>query len=107
MDKLYIGKKIKSFRKQRGITQCELAELVGIHEKQMSRIENGVNFPTFDNFIKIISILKMSFSDFDNINSIEDNSLKAKAHKIINRANDKEIKCYVSILDELQKAFNS
>ena len=38
MDKKDIGRKIKEFRKRKGLTQEELAEAVRMHEKQISRI---------------------------------------------------------------------
>ena len=47
-----IGEKIKKVRMLRGITQHDLAEKVGLTEKQISKIETGVHYPKFQNFIK-------------------------------------------------------
>lgn len=103
MNKKDVGRKIKEFRNQKGITQAELAESVNMHEKQISRIEAGVHFPTFDNFVKILECLDVGMKDFDIDIKKEKNSLKDKVQKIINRANDKELKCYIAILEPLQK----
>ena len=48
MDNLavFIGKKIKEQRKRLGLSQFELAELVDVHEKQIYRIETGLNTPS-------------------------------------------------------------
>ena len=42
---LYIGSKIKSLRKQRGLTQEQLAEAVGISFQSISKWENGIALP--------------------------------------------------------------
>ena len=65
MNKKIIGEKIKNRRKQIKLTQFELAEKIGLHEKHISRIESGQNFPNLDSFFKIIEILDLKMSDFD------------------------------------------
>ena len=45
-DKYFIGRKIKSFRKKRGLTQAELAEKIDLSEKHISKIEAGVHLPS-------------------------------------------------------------
>lgn len=45
-DKKIIGNKFKEYRKSKQLTQFELAEKVGLNEKQISRIEAGLNYPT-------------------------------------------------------------
>jgi len=103
MNKKDVGKKIKEFRTLRGITQAEIAEAVDMHEKQISRIEAGVHFPTFDNFVKILEILEVEMKDFDLDMPVKKNSLRNKAQKIINRATDSELKYYIGVLEQLQK----
>jgi len=103
MNKKDVGNKIKEFRTLKGMTQAELAEAVDMHEKQISRIEAGVHFPTFDNFVKILEILEVEMKDFDLEIKVKKNSLRNKAQKIINRATDSELKYYIAILEQLQK----
>lgn len=105
MNKKDIGKKIQEFRNLSGITQAELAEAIDMHEKQISRIESGVHFPTFDNFVKILEVLNVSLKDFDMEMPSKCTPLKKKAIKIIQHANEKELKTYTKILETLQKAF--
>lgn len=42
------GKRIKELRCKKGITQYQLAELVGIDPKHISHIETGRSFPKAD-----------------------------------------------------------
>ena len=55
-----IGEKIKFFRKKKGYSQDELAELVNIEMKSLSRIESGHNYPQCENLIAICSALEIS-----------------------------------------------
>ena len=45
MDKKWIGQKISSTRKEKGLTQKELAEKICVSDKTVSKWETGVNFP--------------------------------------------------------------
>lgn len=45
MDKKLIGQKISTLRKQKGLTQKELAEKLCVTDKSVSKWETGVHFP--------------------------------------------------------------
>lgn len=49
-DKYFIGRKIKSFRKKRGLTQAELAEKIDLSEKHISKIEASIHVPSLSAF---------------------------------------------------------
>lgn len=102
-NKIKIGEIIKAQRKRLGLTQFELAEKADMHEKQISRIEAGLNHPTFDNFIKIIDILELKLGDFDTKMSEKPNKLKDDLIFIINSSTDKELKTYFDVINSLKK----
>ena len=52
-----LGENIQRVRKFRGMNQQELADVIGINMQSLSKIERGVNFPTFDTLEKITSSL--------------------------------------------------
>jgi len=58
--KKLLGKRIQELRKEKNISQEKLAERVGIEPNNLSRIENGRNYPTPENLAKIASALKVS-----------------------------------------------
>ena len=91
-DKKFIGQKIRQQRKRLKLTQFELAEKIGIHEKQLSRIEAGLHYPTLENFIKIIKTLNISLREFEENKEI--NPLKDDINQILNDSNNKELKIY-------------
>ena len=57
-----IGEKIKYFRKQRGITQGELAELTGIHPVSIRKYETNKMQPLPPQVEKIAAALNVNFS---------------------------------------------
>ena len=102
MDKKAFGKRLKELRNSKCMTQAKLAEIVGVHEKQISKIESGAHYPTFENFIKILDALDTSISSFDD----EDKSLtplKIKAFDIIKNSSEDEMIYYTPVLEHLQK----
>lgn len=52
-----LGTKIKELRKYRGMTQEQLAEIIGIEPNNVSMIEIGKNYPAPDNLAKIAKAL--------------------------------------------------
>lgn len=51
------GNRVMMRRKQLGIKQSELAEILGISDNQVSNIENGRSFPKMNNFIRLCEVL--------------------------------------------------
>ncbi len=58
--KKFIGEKIKFYRKKKGLSQAQLAELVNIEVKSLSRIESGHNYPQCENLVAISKKLDIS-----------------------------------------------
>ena len=54
-----LGARIREQRKRKKITQDQLAELLGIDQKHMSRIELGKSYPALDRLIKIAEALEV------------------------------------------------
>ena len=50
------GTRIKRLRQEKDWTQVELAQKVGVHQKQISAYERGVNVPSTDALIKLAEV---------------------------------------------------
>ena len=57
--KKLLGQRIRQLRKARGITQEELAEMLGIGTPNISYIENGKFAPSMENFEKLVNIFNI------------------------------------------------
>lgn len=55
-----LGQRIQYLRKQQKLTQEALAELVGIDPKNISKIENGNNYPSAETITAIASALNVN-----------------------------------------------
>lgn len=54
---------IKDARKQRGLTQTELAQLINVTQGAISQWENGNSRPTLDNLVAIARALGCKVDD--------------------------------------------
>ena len=52
----FLGNNIQTIRKFKGMKQQELADKIGINMQSLSKIERGVNYPTFDTLEKIMDV---------------------------------------------------
>jgi transcriptional regulator with XRE-family HTH domain len=68
---MILHNKIKKLRKEKGLTQQELADEIGLHITHLSRIENGHLTPSLDVFKKLAAIYDVS-TDFL-LNEAEEN----------------------------------
>ncbi len=107
MELIQLGQKIKQARKNKGLSQEKFAELVGIHEKQISKIETGKSFPTRKNLEKILNVLEVHNEFEFNLDEKTTIPEKIQLLKIINSANDEEIKLYAAILKKISKFINN
>jgi transcriptional regulator with XRE-family HTH domain len=58
------GRKIKSIRKSKGLTQLDIALEMGIERSEISKIENGKLNIGFRTMVKLAVALKSEFSEF-------------------------------------------
>ena len=82
-----LGQRIQKLRKDKKITQEQLAEMVGIDPKNISRIEKGNNYPTAENLTSIAKALHVDIYELFVFNSI---SLEQMKEEIINSLNSEK-----------------
>lgn len=63
MDQKKIGIFLKELRKEKQMTQEQLAEVFGVSNRSISRWENGVNMPDFDLVIEIANYYDVSIEE--------------------------------------------
>ena len=63
MDQIKIGKFISEKRKEKGITQIELAEKLNITDRAISKWENGVCMPDVGTIPELCKILNITIND--------------------------------------------
>ena len=101
-DRKYIGEEIKKARKNKKLSQFELAELTGLDEKQIYRIESGITSPKLENFIKIADMLEITIKHFSNPN-ITQKPYGNEILEILNLSSEDKMKIYYNVLKSLQE----
>jgi Leucine-rich repeat (LRR) protein len=66
VDKQKIGAFIASLRKEKNLTQAELAERLNVSDKSISRWENGQTLPDYDQVLDLCVIFGIGAADFLN-----------------------------------------
>ena len=93
MDSKKIGKVIAKRRKEKGMTQGELAERLSVSNKTISKWETGAGLPDISILVDLASVLDISVDDL----------LKGKENKVQNTLYEKNFlikkKYYKKYLD--------
>lgn len=79
-----LGQRIQCLRKDRKLTQEALAELVGIDQKNISKIENGNNYPSPETITAIAGALDVDIYELFVFNKIPYEQMK---EEILNSLN--------------------
>lgn len=58
-----VGARLRSLRKERHLTQTQLARQIGIQQSDLSRMEKGEYRVSLDNLFKILSVFDLSLND--------------------------------------------
>ena len=70
-NKKLLGRRIKEIRKNKGYTQEQLSELVGIETSSLSGIESGRFCPSLHVLEKMANVLHIQLADFFNFFTVD------------------------------------
>jgi len=74
--KKLLGKRIKELRLRKNYTQEQLAEILGIGERNLSKIECGVNFVSSETLEKLSDALGVSYKELFDFEHLKDEEMK-------------------------------
>ncbi len=57
------GEKLKELRNEKGMTQPEMAEAIGIEQSYLSKLENDKSLPSRDTFVRILEVFELGIAD--------------------------------------------
>ncbi|MFI3301336.1 MAG: helix-turn-helix transcriptional regulator [Candidatus Gastranaerophilales bacterium] len=103
LSKKHFGKRIKELREIKGFSQENLSERVCLETLQLSRIETGKSFTTFENLVKIAKELDVSVMSLFDFEHIQDEAyLKRNIESFLEKANYKEIQFVYNFINSLK-----
>jgi transcriptional regulator with XRE-family HTH domain len=88
-----VGRKIRQLRRQRKLTQVELAERIGIHQSDLSRMEQGEYKVGLDTLLKVLQTFDLSIGDFFDESSRSENVIDK--FKTLSPAAQKEVENFI------------
>lgn len=80
--KYEIGSRIRRYREERGLSQKQLAELIGVKNSRVSNWEQGLNRPDADILAALCRALQVSPSELLDVKLVDD-ELNAQERKVI------------------------
>jgi transcriptional regulator with XRE-family HTH domain len=102
MDQIKIGKFIASERKRKGYTQKQLAEILGISDKTISKWERGNGFPEVSLLIPLCEELEITVNELLTGERVSDDDYKKKAEenimKLVQEAQESKKKIILSAM---------
>lgn len=93
--------KIRIIRKQKGLSQKALGELIGLEQSAYSKIENGSNILSVPTLLHICNALNVSVNEILNQSPIESNSPIVNCDDSLYK-----LELYNRAIEELQKVID-
>lgn len=97
---LRLGDRIKHLRKQKGLTQDQVAEQANIDSKSLSRLERNVFNPSIETLERLATSLDVRLQDFFIEETESTKSLRIHLIEVVLSATDKEV---VQIADAVNR----
>ncbi|HVR41679.1 MAG TPA: helix-turn-helix transcriptional regulator [Thermoanaerobaculia bacterium] len=88
-----VGRKIRQLRRQRKLTQVELAGKIGIHQSDLSRMEQGEYKVGLDTLLKILQAFDLSIGDFFDENAQGGSAFEK--YKSLSPSAQKEVESFI------------
>jgi len=76
-----IGSRLRKLRKERQLTQADLARQIGIQQSDLSRMEKGEYRVSLDNLFKILAVFDLELAEFFGAPSKPDEAQQPLSHR--------------------------
>lgn len=95
-----LGKKIQSFRKKRGLTQLQLAEMANLSLKHLGEIERGRGNPTLESLHSLSVSLGVSLKELFDVETdkLTEKEVESLAVEIIQASSSRDKSKIIRIL---------
>ena len=102
--KKLLGERIREIRKSKGFTQEQLAEMVGVEPRHISRVEGGYNSPSIERLAKIAEALGVQINEFFNFMHLDTPAKRLEdIDSIINGLDEKYQQIIYKIVQSFEK----
>ena len=94
-----LGQQVRALRRQRRLTQEQLAELAGVSLQHIGEIERGLGNPTLNSLVKLSDALDISLSElFENSEQYKsEKEMRDLLHQLVEQSSEPGLKQLLSI----------
>lgn len=90
-----IGSKIKELRRNRRLSQEELADIINVNFRTIQRIETGRNVPSLETLSKLAQAFEIHIRDFFNFEYLKDRKeIIGSVNEILNKMDDEKLRTF-------------
>lgn len=90
-----IGSKIKELRRNRRLSQEELADIINVNFRTIQRIETGRNVPSLETLSKLAQAFEINIRDFFNFEYLKDRKeIIGSVNEILNKMDDEKLRTF-------------
>ena len=98
------GKRVKELRKKNNLTQEQLAEKIGVYQKQIGNIETGVCFTTFQTLEKLAQVFNVEIEELFKISHLNTREeIINNINKMLQNAKDTELSVIQRVIQSIIK----
>ena len=98
------GKRVKERRKKNNLTQEQLAEKIGVYQKQIGNIETGVCFTTFQTLEKLAQVFNVEIEELFKISHLNTREeIINNINKMLQNAKDTELSVIQRVIQSIIK----
>jgi len=106
-NKVLLGERIRELRKTKGLTQEKFAEMIGVEQKHVSRLELGKSFPPLERLEKMAQVLDVSLMDIFDFIHLADKKTRAEGvEALLGQLDDEHqkiaVKIFISVVEALK-----
>ncbi len=102
--KQLLGSRIKELRRNKGLSQDQLSEEIGIDPKHLSRIELGKSFPYMETLEAIAKSLQVELKDLFDFSHLESREIdKKQIEELLDGLNQDKLRLVYKVVKSLVK----
>lgn len=96
-----LGALIKEHRKLKGLTQAQLADMVGLSTRHVGKLEDGTYMPKLSTYMKISKVLGFNIEDIKTLQKYAPREGEAKILKLLKGMSQEELMVSYQVLKAL------
>lgn len=96
-----LGANIAKYRQQNGLTQEQLAELLGIGNEAVSRIERGVSMPSLMRLVEFANVFQCGIKDLFTDSNVTEKDQMEFLSTLLSKAHPKDRHFVIEMVENL------